>query len=208
MTEFVYLHGFASSPQSRKAEAFKKKFNEIGIPLEIPDLEGGDFENMTLTSQMNILNQHLDRWKNRPACLIGSSMGGYLAVLAAEKRKEVQALYLMAPGFNFMNRWMQKLNLNSEDEAPSLISVFHYRFNEMRKIRSGLFKDAVMWSRLELDRKLPTRIVHGIHDDTVEISESREFARTHSGCRLKELDADHSLLTHIDWIVEDCLVFF
>jgi len=182
----------------------------MGIHLEIPDLEGGDFENMTLTSQMNILDQHLDLWESRSACLIGSSMGGYLAVLAAEKRKEVQALYLMAPGFNFMSRWMQKLNLNSEDEAswPSLISVFHYRFNAMRKIHSGLFKDAVMWSRLELDRKLPTRIVHGIHDDTVEISESREFARTRPGCRLKELDADHSLVTHIDSIVEDCLAFF
>jgi len=55
MTEFVYLHGFASGPSSQKASAFKKKFKEIGISIYIPDLEGGNFENMTLSSQLNII---------------------------------------------------------------------------------------------------------------------------------------------------------
>ena len=63
MTEFIYLHGFASSPSSKKATAFKNKFKEMGISLEIPDLEGGDFENMTLTRQMNILFQSLGQFQ-------------------------------------------------------------------------------------------------------------------------------------------------
>ena len=55
MTEFIYLHGFASGPSSKKASAFKNKFQEVGVSLNIPDLEGGNFENMTLTSQINII---------------------------------------------------------------------------------------------------------------------------------------------------------
>ena len=90
MTEFIYLHGFASSPASKKATVFRKIFLEMGIPLDIPDLEGGDFKNMTLTRQMNILKQCLDRRKNTDTCLIGSSMGGYLAALAAQGRQEVR----------------------------------------------------------------------------------------------------------------------
>ncbi len=210
MTKFIYLHGFASSPASKKATAFREKFFEMGIPLDIPDLEGGDFKNMTLTRQMDILNQCLDCQKNTDTCLIGSSMGGYLAVLAAQGRQEVRALYLMAPGFNFLNRWMQKLNLSYKNMKswPRLTPIFHYRFNEMREIHTGFFKDAAVWNSLKLERKLPIRIVHGIHDDTVGISESRGFARTRPWCSLKELDADHGLLTYIDWIVEDCLIFF
>ena len=29
MTKFIYLHGFASSPSSKKATAFKNKFNGV-----------------------------------------------------------------------------------------------------------------------------------------------------------------------------------
>ena len=101
MTEFIYLHGFASSPSSKKATAFKNKFKEMGISLEVPDLEASDFLNMTLTRQMNVLCQCLDRYQNSNVCLIGSSMGAYLAVLAAQGRANIKALYLMAPGFNF-----------------------------------------------------------------------------------------------------------
>ena len=117
MTEFVYLHGFASGPSSKKAVAFKKKFKEIGVSLNIPDLEGDNFENMTLTSQVNIVLDLLDQFQCKKVCLIGSSMGGYLATLVAQSRVEVKATYLMAPGFNFLERWMGRLKLDCEDET-------------------------------------------------------------------------------------------
>ena len=123
MTEFIYLHGFASSPSSKKATAFKNKFKEMGISLEIPDLEGGDFENMTLTRQMNVLSECLGHSKNKRVFLIGSSMGAYLAVLAAQNSMNIHAVYLMAPGFNFMDRWMRKLNLDWHVAVARLTSV-------------------------------------------------------------------------------------
>ncbi len=43
MSRFVYLHGFASSPGSRKARFFEERFRELGIGLEIPELVGGGF---------------------------------------------------------------------------------------------------------------------------------------------------------------------
>ena len=210
MTKFIYLHGFASSPSSKKATAFKKKFKDMGISLEIPDLEGSDFENMTLTRQMNILSKCLKLSKNKGVCLIGSSMGAYLAILAAQNSATIQAIYLMAPGFNFMDRWMRKLNLDYDDEASweATIPVFHYRYGETRNIHTRLFKDAMGWRNLELKRKLPTRIVHGIHDEVVAIDESRKFVSSRPWCSFQELDADHSLLSHIDWIIDDCLMYF
>ena len=210
MTEFVYLHGFASGPSSKKALAFKNKFQEVGVSLNIPNLEGGDFENMTLTSQTHIVFNLLDQLKCKKVCLIGSSMGGYLATLVAHRRVEIKATYLMAPGFNFLERWMRSVKLNWNDETcwESRIPIFHYRYDETRYICTDIFKDAKNWSRLDLNRELPMRIVHGIHDAVVPIDESKKFVSSRPWCSLKELDTDHGLLSHLGWVVDDCIVFF
>ena len=206
MTEFIYLHGFASGPGSNKAKAFKKRFDELGISIHVPDLQQGDFENLTLTGQIELVQGIIDKKKDKKFGLIGSSMGGYLASLIAQTRESVQALFLMAPGFNFLNRWRKKLDISKSTDE--LIPVFHYRYNKEVRLNTYLFRDAETWESLPLDRKIPTFIVHGLHDETIDIEESRNFVRKKSFCSLKELDSDHGLLSCIDSIIEDSLGFF
>ena len=206
MTEFIYLHGFASGPGSNKAKAFKKRFDELGISIHVPDLQQGDFENLTLTGQIELVQGIIDKNKGKSFALIGSSMGGYLASLIAQTRESVQALFLMAPGFNFLNRWRKKLDISKSTDE--LIPVFHYRYNKEVRLNTYLFRDAETWESLPLDRKIPTFIVHGLHDETIDIEESRNFVRKKSFCSLKELDSDHGLLSCIDSIIEDSLGFF
>ena len=206
MTEFIYLHGFASGPGSNKAKAFKKRFDELGISIHVPDLQQGDFENLTLTGQIELVQGIIDKNKDKSVALIGSSMGGYLASLIAQTRESVQALFLMAPGFNFLNRWRKKLDISKTTDE--LIPVFHYRYNKEVRLNTYLFRDAETWESLPLDRKIPTFIVHGLHDETIDIEESRNFVREKSFCLLKELDSDHGLLSCIDSIIEDSLGFF
>ncbi|MBT4374910.1 MAG: alpha/beta fold hydrolase [Nitrospina sp.] len=210
MTEFVYLHGFASGPLSKKAAAFKKKFEEIGVSLNFPDLEGGDFENMTLTSQIKIVLDLLDQFQGKNVCLIGSSMGGYLATLLAQKRVVIKATYLMAPGFNFLERWMRSLQLDydGDNSLKRKVPIFHYRYDKTKYICTDIFKDAKQWASIGLKRDVPTRIVHGTHDKVVPINESIKFVSRRPWCSLKELDCDHGLLSHLDWIVDDCMGFF
>ena len=206
MTEFIYLHGFASGPNSSKAQAFKKRFEKLDITFHVPDLQEGDFENLTLSGQIRLVQNIIDKDKRKKFGLIGSSMGGYLASLIAQTRDSVKALYLMAPGFNFLNRWRETLNLSKSTQ--DLIPVFHYRYNKEVLLNTYLFRDAETWESLPFERKVPTLIVHGLHDTTVNILESRNFVSNHPGCELKELDSDHGLLSCMDWIVEDCLRFF
>ena len=206
MTEFIYLHGFASGPGSNKAKAFKKRFDELGISIHVPDLQQGDFENLTLTGQIELVQGIIDKKKDKKFGLIGSSMGGYLASLIAQTRESVQALFLMAPGFNFLNRWRKILDISKTTDE--LIPVFHYRYNKEVRLNTYLFRDAETWESLPLVRKIPTFIVHGLHDETIDIEESRNFVRKKSFCSLKELDSDHGLLSCIDSIIEDSLGFF
>lgn len=209
MIQFVYLHGFASSPQSQKATAFTQRFSELGLPLTVPDLEGGDFKHLTISRQLRIIENTLDSFPGASFALIGSSMGGYLAALTAQIRPEVKGTYLMCPGFNFMKRWRSSLSGEIQREGGAgLIRVFNYRYNKTMELDLGIFEDAEQWEGVNFKRPVPTRIVHGIHDETVDIGESRKFARNHPWVDLQEVDSDHGLLSHLDWILDDCLDFF
>ena len=189
---------------------FKDRFEKARLPLTIPDLQQGNFENLTLTNQVSLVQSIIDGKPGARFALIGSSMGGYVAALTAETRKEIEELYLMAPGFNFLNRWMENMGWekNSFSSTPDLIRVFHYSYNREVTLNTHLFRDAMRWDSLPLIRNIPIRVVHGIHDETINIQESRDFAGSRPWCQLKELDSDHGLFSCIDWIIDDCMKFF
>ena len=89
--QYIYLHGFASSPQSHKAQYLANHFKETGIKLQVLDLNQNDFTNLTLTRQ---INQTVANFNNSdiPITLIGSSFGGVTSVWVAEKYQQVQRL--------------------------------------------------------------------------------------------------------------------
>lgn len=209
-TVFIYCHGFASSPDSKKATAFREQFRQCDIELVVPDLEEGDFHSLTLSRQVEKIQRVLNTFSGSRFGLIGSSMGGYLATVVAQLRDEVSGLYLMCPGFNFLRRWQDRIaqQYPDADPLPDSITVYHYRYGCDMELSTRLFEDARRWDALPLTRNLPTRIVHGVNDDTVPVQQSRDFVAAHPRASLVELDSDHGLLSHIDWIVEDCLQFF
>jgi uncharacterized protein len=51
----VYLHGFASSPQSSKARYFADKFAQAGVAFEAPQLDQGEFPKLTISGQMLVV---------------------------------------------------------------------------------------------------------------------------------------------------------
>ena len=46
---FIYLHGFASSPQSAKARYLGDRFQPLQINLEVPDLNQPDVTRLALS---------------------------------------------------------------------------------------------------------------------------------------------------------------
>jgi uncharacterized protein len=104
--DYIYLHGFASSPNSAKAKYFYSAFAELGINLKIPDLNGGNFSQLTITRQIEQVLAQFPPFPT-PVTLIGSSLGGFTAALIAEKSLQVQRLVLLAPAFEFLLHWLQ-----------------------------------------------------------------------------------------------------
>lgn len=70
MTRVVYLHGFASSPHSSKAQFFRRRFAASGVPMEIPRLDEGRFEELTISAQLRVIERAVGE---EPAILMGSS---------------------------------------------------------------------------------------------------------------------------------------
>ena len=194
---FLYAHGFASGPQSGKARSFQKALAGKGIALEIPALDAGDFEHLTISGQLSVVERTLN---GEPARLIGSSMGGYLAALYAALHPEIDRLVLLAPAFGFAPRWKDKV------EPGADLEVFHYGSQTLRRVHYGLIEDALKFPS-EPAFSQPARIFHGIRDDVVPIEFSRDFAARHPNARLTELDSGHELLDVLDKIVAEAVPF-
>ena len=191
---YLYLHGFASSPQSYKAQYMQRKFAELGLTLHVPDLNLDDFTTVTLSEQL----AYLDRTylhNQEPSLVIGSSLGGFLAVQLAARNPFVQKLVLFAPAFGFSQRIAQNLGTEniSKWQESGIREFYHYGLKRNVNLQFQFFVDAQQYSEENLTRSLPILIFHGIHDQVVPAALSKEFAKQRSQVILKLLDDDHAL---------------
>ena len=185
---YLYLHGFASGPASKKASFFRDRI----LSLEVPDLAADDFEHLTISGQLRVIESLAD---GEPVTLIGSSMGGYLAALHAERHPEVVKLVLMAPAFGFVQRWPEDERWRQE----GFLEVYHYGEKRNRRLSYGLIEDARRYEEFP-DFRQPALIFHGTGDTVVPPRLSQQFAASHPNARLHLLDSDHELLNALDAI--------
>jgi pimeloyl-ACP methyl ester carboxylesterase len=202
----IYLHGFASGPGSRKARFFRERLAEEGIEAAVPDLARGDFENLTISGQLEVLGEVAG---SETVALVGSSMGGYVASLfAARKPERVDRLVLLAPAFGFAQRWPtvvgeagMKIWLDT-----GKLPVFHYAEGRMRDLGIAMYEDSRKWEA-EPGFKQPALIFHGLNDAVVPVQASRAFVAKHANARLTEMDSDHELTDVLPAIWEGCRDF-
>jgi pimeloyl-ACP methyl ester carboxylesterase len=192
----VYLHGFASSPQSSKARFFGGKFEELGIPFVAPRLDQGDFEGLTISSQLKVVE---DEIRGERVILMGSSLGGYLAALYAARHPEIEKLVLLAPAFQFPTRWRARYSSEELElwRRRGTIPFFHYGFKEERGLGYQIVEDALKYED-EPDFKQPGLVLHGKRDEVVPADVSQSFAEGHPNVRLKLVDSGHELTDVLD----------
>ncbi len=199
---YFYLHGFASGPGSSKGVYLRDCFQSQGLELQIPDLNQGDFLNLTLTRQIHQV-QALFPPPPEPVILIGSSLGGLSAAWVAEKSPQVQQLILLAPAFEFLPRWLEELGDEQVQAWQRQGSREFFHYGEQRQLPLGyeFVQDTAQYQDDQLLRSpqgdaqasLPTLILHGVEDEVVPIQASQRFAAKRPWVNLVELNSDHSL---------------
>jgi pimeloyl-ACP methyl ester carboxylesterase len=197
--DYIYLHGFLSGPDSQKGRYLEKSFGEAGHKLHRPDLNGSDFSQMTISSQLEIIDSLLQSISGE-VVLLGSSLGGYLAALTAGKWKKVIKLIFMAPAFDFINRYFQRLTPSQllEWQKTGFVRLYHYQYKGYRQLGYQIANDAQKYKDLSLDPGVPTLIFHGLRDESVPYQVSIEYLEHHPGTELILLHSDHGLYDQLD----------
>jgi pimeloyl-ACP methyl ester carboxylesterase len=195
-----YLHGFASSPGSTKVRYFSDRLREHGITLACPDFNAPDFRTLTITRMLDQLEGDLARAGDAPVVLMGSSLGGTLAILAAARlTARVERLVLLAPAVMFAKPGHHLLPPERIDEwrRRGSLPFFHYAANEERELDFAFYEDSLRYDAFNAVVQQPTLIFQGLRDASVDHRTVEQFARSRPNVTLSLLDDDHQLIASL-----------
>jgi uncharacterized protein len=165
--------------------------NNINIDFNQPD-----FADLTLTRQINQVQQQLKQTQEDQFILIGSSFGGLTANLVAQLYPEkIKALIFLAPALNFIDYWQEKITADilSQWQEKNGLPIYHYGEKKEISLKFSFWQDLQNYQLMMINHQIPTLIFHGIHDETIPIEVSRIYAQNHPNVSLQELDSDHGL---------------
>ena len=193
---YVWLHGFASGPESSKGRFVRDRLAERDKHLEIPDLNQPAFRELTVTRVVEQVDVLLDGDR---AVLFGSSLGGYTAAIwSALRPGRVASIVLLAPAFDLAARW--KKRAGEADlrrwrlEGEALFD--HYALGRKEPLAIAFLDDAERYDPFPLP-DAPTLVLQGKRDDVVTPDLAPEFVRRMRAAkrdvRLVELDEGHEL---------------
>ena len=200
----LFLHGFASSAQSTKARYFREKlkaFPQVEFHAIDFNPTPTDFEYVTTTGRINRLRQYTLDHHLGNVSIIGSSYGGLIALHYAHRFGGVEKMLLLAPGLTWLSGGLSDKQLEQWEKAGAA-PVSHSAFGKEVPIRYDLQVDGLRYLE-PVPPASPVIIIHGHNDKTVPIEPSRAYAAEFpDSVRLIEVDADHDLNGHLEFIWE------
>lgn len=203
----LYLHGFASSPESSKAIRIAEALASVGVATRIPDLNQPEFRTLTVTRMIDQVKEEMTRaLKGRatPVILIGSSLGAFVAVSTAAQDSRVKGLVLLAPALDFGADERGRIGTVriADWKRDGCAEVFHYAWNRPEMLDYELYEDARRYDAFALTLGIPILIFQGTRDTVVAPTVVERWASGRPNVRLELLDDDHQLQASIDLIAD------
>ena len=193
MPSLVYLHGFSSSPGGHKGTFTRRWAEERDIPFHSPDLNLPTFESLTLTAQVEAVEELL-RGLPAPPVLVGSSLGGFIATAVAQRGARLRSMILLAPAIHFPRRRLASPAWAGYQERGEM-QVFHFGAGKPLRLGPELLRDLPAWLDDDTWRiGIPAVILHGRLDESVPLAASEAYRDRNPGVKLHVLEDDHGLL--------------
>lgn len=173
----VFLPGFRSDMQGSKAVALRDHCAARGRAFLRFDYSGhgeseGRFEDGTIGQWAADAIAVFDALTEGPQVLVGSSMGGWIALLLARARPErVAALVGIAPAPDFTGKLMWPAFGEAERAEIMQRGVLHLpsQYGEPTPVTRALIEDGGRHNLLDapIPLRCPVRILHGMRDPDV-----------------------------------------
>lgn len=203
--KILYLHGFASGPQSKKGVEFDHYFTARGHEVQRLNLRVPSFEHLRLSAMIETVRATIDG----NVVLIGSSLGGLTAARVASIDDRVRACVLLAPAFQLVARWKQQLGAAEWDawRQRGVREVDDYTTGAKSSVDFGFVEDVERVDVGYPDVRVPTLVMHGLRDDVVPVDRARTFAAGKANVRLVELDDGHELVASLPRLLAETEAF-
>lgn len=197
MAEIMFCHGFEGRPGGTKAQHLEAAFN---TQVSSPALSAHGFG---LEAQVGVALAAIDAQPNL-RCVVGSSMGGLVAAVAAHRRPDrALRLVLMAPALNIAALWAERLGEAglAAWAARGSLAYPHAGVGHTVEIPWGALAEAQAQAEVAVTH--PAELVHGLDDDVVPLSVSTALlARSPGVTRLTVTPDGHRLLDSLPVMVE------
>lgn len=213
---FIYLHGFASSPDSRKARFLVNLFASRGLKLHCPDLNQPNFSTLTVTRMIGQVSDLLSGLPSAPTVLIGSSLGAFVVLHIAERSfsetisvHPIEKMILLSPALNFGKSGMHDLGYEQymRWRESGWLEVMHHTYGELYRVHYELYSNASNYDSFATETSIQTLVLQGQHDEVVDPEMVKRFADTRSHVRLVMLNDDHKLSVSLNRVWSEIEVF-
>ncbi len=218
----VFLHGFTSVRYGEKAEALEAACARRDWTFATFDFRGHgessgvlrDLRGSRLLADLDSVSAFLADKGVKRLCLVGSSMGGWVAAWYGRRHPErVVASAMIAPGFHFVTaRWDRLDAAGREAWRRTGVLRINTTVGEV-DLGYGLVEESAEFVQDDLLReyRIPTLIFHGIKDDVVPYTRSLAFIEQAADPRLElrlYKDGDHRLVDRKQEMAEAASGFF
>jgi len=215
----VYVHGFRSSVGHAKARFFRdhalaRGYSWCHFDLPCHGRSEGRFRAFRISTALEAVLEVMQRLRGAKLLLLGSSMGAWLSMLAAQKvggrASRVAGAVLVAPAFDFLPQYFHDMLPGGQRASAALRawkSAGARRFTDPYDaahydMEYAVLDDARRHSVLERPAAyhFPIRLFHGDQDEIVPISTSERFVAAAPNADIKlhtVAGGDHALSDHL-----------
>ena len=205
----IFIHGLNSDMSGNKAltverYARKNKLNFIRFDCRGHGKSEGKFEEFTMSDWRKDLLDIIDNLARGPQILIGSSMGGWLMMLAAKARPQrIKGMIGLAAAPDFGKDLYNALHKKNKNEINTKgitkYMSYGFPFYLTKKFFIEAEKNRVLKKQFRYTK--PLILVHGLKDDVVKEDVTRQILKKVTGKYVNIIylkESDHRLSSDTD----------
>ena len=205
----IFIHGLNSDMNGEKAltvekYARKHKLNFVRFDFRGHGNSDGKFEDFTISDWKKDLVNVIDNLTRGPQILIGSSLGGWLMMLAARVRpSRVKGMIGLAVAPDFGDNLYNNLTIKNKREIKNKGIIKYSSFGFSYFIRKKFFIDARKNKVLNKPYRYnkPLILIHGLNDNVVSSKVPKKILKKVTSKKIQIIllkNSDHRLSSKKD----------